>query len=128
MFEGKSIELNASCKLDLLNVFQSEKLDIRIKSKDEIIGIDELGVKRILNILTAYLNLLEIISTAWRHHVADREIIEEEFQNVIAKKENRIIFEKVQQRSHLSSYPSLSELIKTIQEKKSLRVHKSPIA
>ena len=44
-------------------------------------------------IAVRYLNLLETVATAWRHNVADRDIIEEEFRKIVVPKTNVFILE-----------------------------------
>ena len=73
-----------------------------------------------------YLNTLEILATAWRHHAVDRDIIEEEFVFIFSKHKNNFPFEVF--RKITGVYPSIDEIIKTFDQINDRRVNKKPIA
>lgn len=64
--------------------------------------------------VTLYLNVLETVATAWRHNVADRAIIEEEFLSLFMPHPN--IFTLENYRKATGVYPSLQLLSDSLQE------------
>lgn len=76
--------------------------------------------------LTHYLNSLEIIATAWRHHAVDRDIIEEEFVAIFSSRLSRMSYDVFRKESGV--YPSIHELCQFMNNKDNMRENKKPIA
>ena len=77
------------------------------------IYLDEVYVRFIRNSITRYLNRLETIMSSWRHEVADREIIEEEFKYMGANEEHSMT--KLRQHIGFESFPAIDDFMKKIQ-------------
>jgi hypothetical protein len=73
-----------------------------------------------------YLNSLEIIATAWRHHAVDRDIIEEEFIGIFSKQKNSFPYDFFRKASGV--YPSIHQLQLAIEVKENKRINKKAIA
>jgi hypothetical protein len=61
-----------------------------------------------------YLNQLESVLAAWRHHVADREIIEEEFKYLYDPRQNHTGVEKFRKAFGTESYLGIKEFIEHV--------------
>ena len=72
-----------------------------------------------------YLNVLEAVAAAWRHNIADREIIEEEFLNVLSPR--RGIFEFHEFRLAAGIFPSISALSNALESRQATAKGKRPI-
>lgn len=90
------------------------------------IALSDLDVKVIRSNVVTYLNHLETIATAWRHNIADREIIEEEFLRILSPQNHSSILEAYRKVSGV--YPSIKELARAIDAKKERRDSKFPVA
>ncbi|MDO8736925.1 MAG: hypothetical protein Q7K29_07560 [Thermoleophilia bacterium] len=64
--------------------------------------------------LVGYLNVLEVVATAWKHNVADREIIEDEFDRLIIQQDGLRKFCD----AGVFGQPSFRELYGSILERK----------
>ena len=80
----------------------------------------------IMRYVAGYLNTLETVAVAWRHRVADREIIEEEFYALLVKGRNRFRLEEYRKASGV--FPSIGLLVDAIKDKENSSVQKSKIA
>ena len=64
-----------------------------------------------------YLNNLEAVFVAWRHNVADKEIIEEEFSYLYNAKENHSAVERFRTAAGTDSFMGVDEFIKKLKAK-----------
>ena len=62
-----------------------------------------------------YLNLLETISAAWRYNIVDRDIIEDEFLNVVFQR--RGIFDYRDLRYLSGAFPSITALSRALERR-----------
>lgn len=76
-------------------------------------------------ILTRYLNCLETVATAWRHNVADRGIIEEEFERIISFDKKEFVLEAY--RRETGVYPSINELAHRLISNQEIKPSKPPL-
>lgn len=105
----------------------------------ELLGIDNTGDSLRLTsaecaelrwTVFSYLNMLETILTAWRHRVADTDIIEEEFSYLVGVNRNKkILDEFIQAASGRCTYTSIEKFCNHLKEKyeKEHRVRKSDL-
>ena len=73
-----------------------------------------------------YLNLLEVIFASWRHNVADREMIKDEFSNIISPQKDRFPLDGIRIASGI--YPSISEFTTYLKHEYSKATGKGKIA
>lgn len=86
-----------------------------LRETDGRLLLTETHVKIIKWQLVSYINLLESILSAWRHNTADREMIEEQFQYLVAPEKGMTLFEvyrKVVDGPH--TLPAINEFAATI--------------
>ncbi len=100
--------------------------DVKLEENEGLIVLQSTEVIVLRAIVLNLLNTLESMASAWRHNVADREILEDEFCNVVIPRTGRVIFEDFIIAS--GSYPSLKEFVETIKRKKDHRSNKGRIA
>jgi len=67
-------------------------------------------------IAITFLNMLEVVATAWRHNIADRGILEEEFADIISPRTNRFALDTF--RAVTGIYPSISMMEHQLQQRK----------
>ncbi len=104
-----TLDLESETSLDGKRIIMSEKLSSAMRPK-----------------ISHYLNSVEILATAWRHHTVDRDIIEEEFVFIFSRSKNNFPFDVF--RKITSVYPSLDEILKAFDKKEGSRKNKEPIA
>jgi len=98
----------------------------KIQEEVGILSLDEYQVRMINRYVAGYLNTFETIATAWRHGVADKDIIEEEFYALFVKGRNRFRLEEYRKASGV--FPSIALLVNAIKDKENSSIQKSPIA
>ena len=73
-----------------------------------------------------YLNVVETVSAAWRYNIADRDIIEDEFLDVVL--ERRGIFDYRDLRYLSGAFPSITALSRALERRRGNLQGKAPIA
>ena len=66
--------------------------------------------------VVSYLNNLEAIISGWRHHVADRQIIAEQFKFLVSPSNGHFILEEFRKAAGLDNYPAIEEFAKERKE------------
>ncbi len=62
--------------------------------------------------VVSYLNKLEVVLAAWRHNVADREMLSEQFHFLVSPKQNHYILERFRDVSgQANTYPSIADFV-----------------
>jgi hypothetical protein len=118
--EGKTFEVDVASKSLLPHdLIQQQDNNGRVQ-------VDESACRAIKIQLMKYLNILETVATAWRHNIADREIIEEEFKSIVSVKTNAFVLEEF--RLATGIYPSIAEFTEAIKKNQNQRMSKSPTA
>lgn len=87
----------------LLNLFGCDKDGLKMGKTEILIEGEQLLTFR--THVVSYLNLLEIIFAAWRGHVADREMVEEEFGKNITRDKSYYPLDMIVDASPI--YPSI---------------------
>lgn len=85
--------------------------DIKIDKGQNDIKLNEAQSSVLRWEVVNYLNQLESVLAAWRHNVADREIIEEEFKYLYDPKQNHTVTEKFRNALGTESYLGIKEFI-----------------
>jgi hypothetical protein len=68
--------------------------------------------------VVSYLNKLEVVLAAWRHNVADREMLAEQFHFLVSPKENQYILERFREVSgQANTYPSIADFVHFLRTK-----------
>lgn len=129
LYYGRPLAVEVRFRAVLENYFFSMGFLDRVKLKDENnqILLDEFHARLITQSVTGYLNVLETVACAWRHNIGDRDIIEEEFDQVFFKiGTERFRYETFRRVSGV--YPSIRELVETSIRKKARLEDKGKIA
>ena len=118
--EGQSISLakqesfNIDRKLfKLAEAFFGEKID----DDKESYELNEEQVAKLRWEVVSFLNLLESILTAWRHNIADRDILLEEFQYLVNPEEGDYILEKFRKAAGgRKTYPAIDDFVEELKK------------
>lgn len=78
------------------------------------------------SLVSAYLNLLETVIGAWRHNVADREMIENEFSHLISPKDRDFPLRNLLVAT--GKFPSIKEFSEYLSQKQRKPTGKSRVA
>lgn len=99
----------------LIEYFGKGNVDI----KNNIITLNE-GQSSILRWeIISYLNQLETVMVAWRHNIADRDILEEEFNYLYNPQKGHSLIENFRTATGIDSYPGIKEFIENLKDKSS---------
>lgn len=106
-----------SNKIDILNEYFHDA-QVKLEVKDNTIKLNE-GLSSILRWdAISYLNQLEAVLCAWRNNVADRVIIEEEFDYLYDLQKGHSILERFRIATGIDSYPAIKEFVEHIKNSK----------
>ena len=97
-----------------------------IKEENNKIQLSRKQVSEIRWEVISYLNKLEAILSAWRHNIADREMLLEQFRYLIKPEDGHTLLEEFLKIS--GSYPSIEEFAKHINEQAKSKSGKNKIA
>ncbi|MBE3862418.1 hypothetical protein HJ170_23630 [Vibrio parahaemolyticus] len=89
---------------DLIEGYKPENIECTKLTAEESILIAQYASR--------YLNILEIVAASWKHHIADREMIEEEFFQILRRKRGTPLMKNY--RTAMGVFPSLNELVLAI--------------
>ena len=123
IWRGESIEVSGDLGFALKpflskkNSFKGEESSYKLNANESV---------RIRNEVTGALNLLECVASAWRHNVADRDILEEEFKDILIPLGRRTALSRFREAS--KSYPSLTAMENVIIDKSAPKAGKRRIA
>lgn len=85
-----------------------------LKIDGDSISLDIAEVSAIRWLVVSYLNQLESILSAWRHNVADREIIEEEFNYLVSSDSYQILKDFRNAEKGVNTFPAIDEFVKLL--------------
>ena len=109
----KSFNIDSN-KKDLLNEYFGKE---SITEKENVITLNE-GQSSILRWeIISYLNQLETVLIAWRHNIADKDIIEEEFNYLYNPEKGHTLIENFRTATGIDSYPGIKEFIGELKTK-----------
>lgn len=118
-------EVNRDLEDALLNCLLAFDKEMKPQIVENKILLGKRELILIRSSIITYLNCLEIIATAWRHNIVDRDIIEEELVSILSPKKNRFVLEAF--RLVTGIYPSIAEFVEALKKKQNIRVSKKPI-
>ena len=102
--------------LNLLNAALEEDID---KGKADKICLNESISSELRWVVVSYLNNLEAILAAWRHNVADKNMIEEQFSYLVSQADGHYILEQFRKAAGgIDSYPATDEFVTHIKKSK----------
>ena len=84
------------------------------KNKEKLTSLE---IKQLRYQVVRYLNLLEIIMTAWKDNVADNEMIENEFSFLLSETEGKTLLENMRKALGNECYPSISIFCANMKQK-----------
>lgn len=84
------------------------------KSQNDKIEIDVAKATQLRWEIVTYLNILESVLIAYRHNVADREIIKEQFRYLVNPNENHFVLEEFRKVVGDESFPGIKDFAKEL--------------
>jgi hypothetical protein len=109
----ESFTLPGNCEILLIQLFDNKET-IKKSERQEII-IEGYGLVLLRTHLSNYLNLLEVIFTAWMNNVGDREMIETEFGKNISQDNHNFPLDVIVNLA--PAFPSIKEFSLYIKDK-----------
>lgn len=107
-----SFNIDSNKKDLLIEYFGKEN----ITESDNLIKLNE-GQSSILRWeIISYLNQLETVLIAWRHNIADKEILEEEFNYLYKPEKGHTLIEKFRIATGIDSYPGIKEFVDSLKK------------
>jgi hypothetical protein len=100
--------------LNLLKaVFEEE-----INSDSDKVEIDIRKSTQLRWEIITYLNILESVLIAYRHNVADRQIIKEQFRYLVNPTENHFVLEEFRKATGEENFPGIKDFAKELKEER----------
>ena len=100
---------NSSLNNPALSWKEGEDMDLSVKVVSEIRWE-----------VISFLNMLEAVLTAWRHNIADREILMEEFQYLVSPEEGHYILKEFRTAAGgRNAYPAIEDFVLELESRKS---------
>ena len=120
LINQESFEIDIKCKELFLSCIKSSTSTDELYSKDSTtIKISEKISAQIRWQVIIYLNILETVLSAWRHNVADRNMIEEQFEFLVLPEEGHYILKDYRKAiGGKGSYPSIEEFAEYIENRR----------
>ncbi|MEQ8573534.1 MAG: hypothetical protein RIB63_05700 [Fulvivirga sp.] len=110
--EQESFNVDSN-KSDILNEYFHDA-ENKLETKGNTVRLND-GHSSILRWdAISYLNQLEAVLSAWRNNVADRKIIEEEFDYLYDPQKGHSILERFRTATGIDSYPAIKEFVEYI--------------
>lgn len=100
--------------------------NVDLNKKDGLIVLSQAQVIALRSIVIRHLNILEAMASAWRHNIADRDILEEEFCAVVFPRKGMLTYQEIITAAGV--FPSLREFANELRDKSNMRNNKSKIA
>jgi hypothetical protein len=86
-------------------------------SSESVIKINDAQSSILRWEIVTYLNHLESVLAAWRHNVADQDIIEEQFRYLYDPKKNHTVVEKFRTAENIDNHPGIRDFINHLKKK-----------
>ena len=74
--------------------------------------------------IISYLNQLETVLIAWKHNIADKEILEEEFNYLYKPEKGHTLIEKFRIATGIDSYPGIKEFVDSLKKESEKKTKK----
>jgi len=134
--QSKSLHNQESFKVDakhkdllLGSISKDSALHSSIKDDNKEIEIPVSDCADIRWQVVSYLNNLESTLSAWRHNVADKDMIEEQYHFLVSPKDGHYLLKEFREAAGGSRhFPSIEEFVSHIQEKSKNKGGKNKIA
>ena len=121
LFNRESFTIDAK-NINILSSGFEISMDSDRRNQDGKITLGEKEVTEIKIELVNFLNMLEAILSAWRHNVADRDILKEEFHFLVLPEEGHDILKNFRKAAGgKASCPSIEEFVEHIEKDQSRR-------
>jgi hypothetical protein len=104
--EGKSFNIDSTKKDLIVELFPQYD-----SGNNQILSLNEVQSSILRWEVVNYLNNLESVLSAWKHNVADKVILEEQFTYLYNPKENHTIVENFRIALEIDTYPGIKEFI-----------------
>jgi hypothetical protein len=92
------------------------------------IEIKQVAVSLIRAQAVNYLNMLEIVLTAWKHNIADREILREQFAPMYNPKNGDFMLERFRDAlGGADAYPSIADFVQTLKADRQRSASRGPL-
>ncbi|MBN4063495.1 hypothetical protein JYT79_01805 [Cardiobacterium sp. AH-315-I02] len=120
LFNENAIKIDIKNKHLILGCLP-DTTDEKIKSWDDnkTIDLSENESAEIRWIIVSYLNTLETIMTAWRHNLADKQIISEQFSYLVSAKDGHAILKNFREAAGgRSSFPGIADFVEETEKVK----------
>jgi hypothetical protein len=118
LWDLEVFKIEAKHKHLVIGCLQEEIKNLKIEEVDGMIHLNQEQVSMLRTMTATYLNILETICAAWRHNVADREIVEDEFGLLIMPKPDHFPLERL--RVITGKYPSVKSFSEAIRKNKKM--------
>lgn len=105
LYARESFKVDVNWKDDLSLYFSQQGIVLPHNDGENVV-LEAWHVRALAFDILEYLNELEAIATAWRHNIADKAILEEEFRPVIMVQKNKTVMEAL--RAESGAFPSLN--------------------
>jgi hypothetical protein len=131
VYKQEKIEIELRLKEKFFSIFPEAENDIHnpIEETASHFSVPEKYSALLRWELVTYLNTLETVLSAWNHNVADREMIEEQFEYFISPEDNHYMLQEFRTAAGgSSSYPCTEIFIEHLKSKRSLKSGKEKIA
>ena len=100
-----------------------------LKREGGEIKLTQVQVSQIRWEVVSFLNMLEGVMAAWRHNVADRDIIEEEFQYLVSPEKDHYILKDFRiVAGGKDVFPAIQEFVEKLEKKSTFKSGKGKIA
>jgi hypothetical protein len=126
LWKAEDIKLDAKHKIHLLNALGVDEAALQKTADGEFLIIPREKTLHLREILSFYMNCLEVVFCAWRHNIADSEFIAEEFGALLATPSGSYPLDQI--RSATGKYPSVAAFINHSKSLESKRPTSKPVA
>jgi hypothetical protein len=131
LYNQESFEIDKSCKEMIEGCLITEGQQINFEIQNSKIRLTTKQVSQLRWEVISFLNMLKSVLTAWRHNIADREMIMEEWEYLVYPEDGHFILEQFRTAAGAKvRYPAIEEFvleIKRKQDAKASRKGKKPI-
>lgn len=124
LWRAEPLRVNVKHKIHILRALKIAEGNLIIEGSDILLP-PELTL-RLREITAYYLNILETVFFAWRHHIADRKLIAEEFGALIAPPDGSYPLEEM--TCATGKYPSIRHFLEDRQGAAKERKSSKPLA
>ena len=123
LYNRKPFELDKEHEGLLTAALKAHFPNLQLTTNNNCIQLKEEEAIIIRMQIINYLNMLESILAFWRHNMADRKILEEQFQTIFDEKNARFCIHRFRQAAGgQETFPAIFEFMRYIQKKKNIEI------